>query len=415
MGEEKKPYCGLDIHKEMEVGTIVTHGKKEKTTRKFQISLDGYQQVIDWLRENNCKDVVMEATGVLWIPVYDALTSVGINVVLANPEQVKAIPGRKTDVIDSEWLATLLKNGQIKPCYVPDEDTKKLRELSRTREEFVRSRTDFVNRVHKILDRKGIALSSVYSDILCKAGREILGQLAALEGRSIKQIVDSTQNKYILDRKENLLKAEKGRLDESDRTQLRFYLETIDFLNSKIESLETLILNQAPMAKIEILDTMPGVAKISAAKLVAEIGDAKRFGTASQITSYSGMNSSVYQSAGKTYYGHITKKGNSWLRTAMIEVALAAIRTKNGTNTNLKEFYNRIKARHGHKKAVVALARKMLCIAWHMLVNNEPFDQQEELMKKLHSKRESNRLRKMAQVLKRAGYAVVAPPQAPMP
>ncbi|MDH2902022.1 MAG: transposase [archaeon] len=227
MGEEKKPYCGLDIHKEMEIGTIVTRGKKEKTTRKFQIFLDGYQQVIDWLRENNCKDVVIEATGVLWIPIYDALTSAGINVILANPEQVKAIPGRKTDAIDSEWLATLLKNGQIKPCYVPDEDTKKHREPSRTREEFVRSRTDFVNRVHKILDRKGIALSSVYSDILCKAGREILGQL--VEGRSMKQITESTQNHYSLDRKENLLKAEKGKLDESDRMQLRFYLETIDF------------------------------------------------------------------------------------------------------------------------------------------------------------------------------------------
>lgn len=133
---------------------------------------DTSKQVVDWLKENGCNDAVMEATGVLWIPLYDSLSQAGINVILANPEQVKAIPGRKTDVLDSEWLAAvLLKNGQIKPSYVPDEKTRKLRELCRTRVEFVRTRTDFTNRVHKILDRKGIALSSVYTRTYIWQGR----------------------------------------------------------------------------------------------------------------------------------------------------------------------------------------------------------------------------------------------------
>ncbi len=395
----KKAYCGLDIHKETEVATIVRG--REKLLRKFEISLGGYGDLIWWLKENGCSDVVMEATGVLWIPTYEALTAAGINVTVANPEQVKAIPGKKTDVADSQWLATLLKNGQIRPCYVPDGEMKKLRELCRTRGEFVRSRTDFANRVHRILDRKGIALSSVYSDIFCKASREILDGLA--RGRSMNEIIDSTENKYILDRREKLLKAEKGKLDESDRLQLRLYLETIDYLNSRIEELEAMILDVVPKGKVELLDSMPGIAKISAANIVAEMGNEKRFEVGSQVASYAGMNSSVYQSAGKTYYGHITKKGNKWLRTAMIEAALAAMNVR---NSGLREFYNRIKSRHGHKKAIVALGRKMLCIAWHMLMKNEPYH---EVESKEKERKQAKRLDAMARMLKLAGYAITPP------
>jgi transposase len=395
----RKAYCGLDIHKETEVATIL-HGR-EKLLRKFEISLGGYDDLISWLKENGCSDVVMEATGVLWIPTYEALTAAGINATVANPEQVKAIPGKKTDVADSEWLATLLKNGQIRPCYVPDGEMKKLRELCRTRGEFVRSRTDFANRVHRILDRKGISLSSVYSDIFCRASREILDGLA--RGRSVNEIIDSTENKYILDRGEKLLKAEKGKLDESDRLQLRLYLETIDYLNSRIDELEGMIWTVAPKGKVEVLDSMPGIAETSAANIIAEMGDEKRFEVDSQVASYAGMNSSVYQSAGKTYYGPITKKGNKWLRTAMIEAALAAMNVR---NSGLREFYNRIKSRHGHKKAVVALARKMLCIAWHMLMNNEPYHEVESKQKE---RKQAKRLEAMATMLKLAGYAITPP------
>jgi len=395
---KRKAYCGLDIHKETEVATILPG----KLMRKFEISLEGYGDLISWLKENGCTDVVMEATGVLWIPTYEALTAAGMKVVLANPEQVKAIPGKKTDVNDSEWPATLLKNGQIKPCYVPDEETKKLRELCRTRGEFVRSRTDFANRVHRILDRKGIALSSVYSDIFCRASREVLDGLVG--GKSMGEITGSTDNKYILDRREKLLKAEKGRLDESDRLQLRLYLETIDYLNSRIGELEEMILSVAPKGKVGILDSMPGIAEISAANMIAEIGYERRFELDSQVVSYAGMNSSVYQSAGKTHYGPITKKGNKWLRTAMVEAALAAIKVK---GTALREFYDRIKSRHGHKKAVVALGRKMLCIAWHMLMNNEPY---REVESKDREKMQAKRLQAMARTLKLAGYTVGPPP-----
>jgi transposase len=396
---EKRAFCGLDIHKETEVATII-HGR-EKLLRKFEISLGGYDDLISWLKENGCSDVVMEATGVLWIPTYEALATAEINVTVANPEQVKAIPGKKTDVADSQWLATLLKNGQIRPCYVPDGEMKKLRELCRTRGEFVRSRTDFANRVHRILDRKGISLSSVYSDIFCKASRGILDGLA--RGRSMNEIIDSTENRYILDRKEKLLKAEKGKLDESDRLQLTLYLETIDYLNSRIEELEAMILDVVPKGKVEILDSMPGIARISAANIVAEMGNEKRFEVDSQVASYAGMNSSVYQSAGKTYYGPITKKGNKWLRTAMIEAALAAMNVR---NSGLREFYDRMRSRHGHKKAVVALARKMLCIAWHMLMNNEPYHEVESKQKE---RKQAKRLETMATMLKLAGYAITPP------
>jgi len=285
---------------------------------------------------------------------------------------------------------------------VPDEETKRLRELCRTRGEFVRSRTDFANRVHRILDRKGIALSSVYSDIFCKASREVLDGLVG--GKSMGEITDSTDNKYILDRREKLLKAEKGRLDESDRLQLRLYLETIDYLNSRTGELEEMILSVAPKGKVGILDSMPGIAEISAANMIAEMGDERRFELDSQVVSYAGMNSSVYQSAGKTHYGPITKKGNKWLRTAMVEAALAAIKVK---GTALREFYDRIKSRHGHKKAVVALGRKMLCIAWHMLMKNEPYH---EVESKEREKKQAKRLEVMARMLKLAGYTVGPPP-----
>jgi transposase len=396
---KEKAYCGLDIHKETDVATIIQGS--QKLLRKFEISLGGYGDLISWLKENSCNDVVMEATGVLWIPTYEALTAAGINATLANPEQVKAIPGKKTDVKDSEWLATLLKGGLIKPCYVPEGETKKLRELCRTRGQFVRSRTDFANRVHRILDRKGIALSAVYSDVFCKASREVLDGL--VRGKPMQEIIGSTENAYILDRREKLLKAEKGRLDESDILQLRLYLETIDYLNSRIGELEEMILSVAPKGKVELLDSMPGIAKISAANIIGEMGDERRFGSDSQVASYAGMNSSVYQSAGKTYYGPITKKGNKWLRTAMTEAALAAIRVK---NTGLREFYNRIKSRHGHKKAVVALGRKMLGVSWHLLMENEPYH---EVAAEERDKKQAKRLEAMARTLKLAGYSIDPP------
>ena len=395
--------CGVDVHKDLLVATIL--GDAFKESRKFSNSLKGFDRLKGWLRECGCNHVVMESSGVYWMALYCALED-EFNVVLANPSHVKAIPGRKTDQTDSEWLAQLLRNGLVKPSYIPDKRTRKLRELTRLRVKMVETRTAFKNRCHKILERANIRLSSALSRVFGKAGTHILEGLMA--GKGIDQIIEESGDKTLRRKRERLREVVRGTLEETDIYALRECVDMVKYLDERIRRLDGEISRLVNRNDVKLISGVPGVGKVSAPAILAEIGDARRFPSQKHIASWAGLAPTVYQSAGHTFTGHITKKGSKWLRRIMVEVATAASKAR---GSRLRLFFLRVKARRGYKVAIVALARKILGIIWHLLVNGEEYVEEEFV------KRTALRFRglpamslgEMIAVLESAGYVVSGP------
>ncbi len=397
-------FCGVDVHRDLLVATILCDQTKQ--TKHFQNDPDDINKLREWLKTNECKKVVMESTSIYWVPLYLALEETGYNVTLANAHQVKGIPGRKTDQSDSEWLAHLLRGNQIKPSYVPAKHLRELRELTRLRVKYVQNRTQYKNRCQKVLNRVNIRLRSKLSDVFGKAGMEILNGLMA--GKTVEAILEHTKNKQLKNRCEEIKSVAKGALSENDIFVLKHLTETIEHLNGQIRDVEARIEMLANQRDVEIVSSVPGVGKRSAAAILAEIGDAKRFSNGKQIASWTGLAPSLHQSAGLTVLGSITKQGSKWLRWNMVEVAHCAVRVR---DSRLRALFLRIRAKKGSQTAYVAVARKMLTIIWHLLVSGEKYV--EEGFSKTAVKARSSYaghvpLEVMAEVLRNAGYTVVA-------
>ena len=397
--------CGVDVHRDLLVATILSSSTKE--TKRFVNDANDINKLKDWLKTHECKRAVMESTSIYWVPLYLALEETGFDVVLANAHQVKAIPGRKTDQSSSEWLAHLLRGDQIKPSYVPHKLVRELRELTRLRVKLVENRTAFKNRCQKVLNRVNIRLGSRLSDVFGKAGKEILEGLMA--GKTVEAILEHTQNKWLKSRCDEIKAVAKGALSESDIFLLKEHTEMIEHLNEQILRVEVRIESFVNEQDVAVVCSVPGVGKRSAAAILAEIGDVNRFVDGKQVASWSGLAPSVYQSAGTFVTGHITKRGSKWLRRVMVEVAHAAVKKR---DSRFRAFYLRVKAKKGEKTAIVAVARKMLTVIWHLLVKGERYV--EEGFEKVVRFRKAGYaghvpLAEMAEVLKGAGYIVSGP------
>jgi transposase len=396
-------FCGVDVHRDLLVATILSDQAKE--TRRFVNDVNDIDKLKEWLKEQKCNQAVMESTSIYWVPLYLALEESGYKVILANAHQVKGIPGRKTDQSDSEWLAHLLRGGQIKPSYVPEKHLRELRELTRLRVKYVQNRTAFKNRCQKVLNRVNIRLRSKLSDVFGKAGMEILNGLMA--GKSVEAILEHTESKQLLSRYDEIKSVAKGALSENDIFVLRQLTQTIEHLDGQIRQVEARIEMLANERDVEIVSSVPGVGKRSAAAILAEIGDARRFSNGKQIASWTGLAPSLHQSAGVCVLGSITKQGSVWLRWSMVEVAHAAVRVR---DSKFRSFFMRVRAKKGNKTAYVAVARKMLTIVWHLLVNGEKYV--EDGFEKTVGRRKVAYgghvpLEEMAEVLRSAGYTVV--------
>lgn len=400
-----EPVCGIDVHRDLLVATILNDQLKE--TRRFVNDQDDINSLKNWLKTHTCKRAAMESTSIYWVPLYIALEEAEFDVMLANAHQVKAIPGRKTDQSSSQWLAHLLRGGQIKPSYVPEKRLRELRELTRLRVKLVENRTAFKNRCQKVLNRANIRLGSRLSDVYGKAGKEVLEGLMA--GKSVEVVLENTENKWLKNRCDEIKAVARGALSESDIFLLKEFTEMIDHLNEQIRRVEARIEMLVNQPDVEIVSSVPGIGKRSAAAIVAEIGDAKRFADGKQIASWTGLAPSVYQSAGTFVTGAITKKGSKWLRRAMVEVAHAAVKVR---NSRLRAFYLRVKNKKGEKTAIVAVARKMLTIIWHLLVNGEKYVE-EDFLKIVRSMKTTHGghvpLEEMAEILRNAGYVISGP------
>jgi len=402
----KNKVCGADIHKKFLVATILSRDGTQISER-FGMMLDDILKFKEWVIANNCEQVAIESTGVYWVPIYTALED-KIEVIVANPYQIKHTPGRKTDKVDSEWIAELCLKGMIEPSRIFPKEDRELRTLTRARENLVNNRTQMKNRIHQILEYSCIKISSVLTDIFGKSGRFLLEGL--LEGKTLDEILIGTKSKTIRKKEKQLREAIKNSLDPAQILVIRYYLEQMEEIQKKIDNLDTEIMSRIKSKKedLEIAMSIPGVAFTSASSILAEIGNYRDFENGSKLAAWCGLVPSIYESANKRITGSITKQGSKHVRRMLVQVAHSISRIK---NSKLKSFFLRIKAKKGTKIAIVALARKVLCILHHLLVNREMYEETVELKpKSLKFDRTSSPIQiteqDMIDTLTKAGYIV---------
>jgi len=359
--------CGLDVHKRNVVACLIVsgdEGRPRKEIRTFETLTDDLLKLSDWLVGQGVTHVAMEATGVYWKPVWNLLEGSDLHLLLVNARHVKAVPGRKTDVRDCEWLADLLRHGLLRGSFVPDRPQRELRELTRYRTSLVRERGAEVNRLQKVLEGANIKLAAVATNIMGKSGREILAEL--VEGSTDAPALAQLARGKLREKIPQLERALVGNLGAHQRFLLAQQLAHIDFLDETIARVSQEVAERVRPFEEEIarLDTIPGIDRRGAEILVAEVGtDPSRFPSADHLASWAGMVPGNNESAGKRRSG-TTRKGDPWLRTFLVEAAYGAGRTK---DTYLGAQYRRLAARRGKKKAAVAVGHSILVIAYHLL------------------------------------------------
>ena len=364
--------CGLDVHKRTVAACLIVpgpEGKPVKTIRTFGTMTGDLLQLADWLSAAGCTHVAMESTGVYWKPVWNLLED-QFALLLVNARHVKAVPGRKTDVKDCEWLADLLRHGLLRPSFVPDRPQRELRELTRYRSSLVRERSAEVNRLQKTLEGANIKLGDVATDIMGLSSRQMLAALAGGETNAVA-MAQLAQGR-LRDKLPDLERALAGRVGPHQRFLLAQQLAHIDFLDASIAEVSAEIAERLHPFETELerLETIPGVGRRTAEVLLAEIGtDMRRFPTPAHLASWAGMCPGNDESAGKRRSGK-TRKGNPWLRSTLIEAARAAGRSK---RTYLAAQYHRLAARRGTKRAAVAVGHTILLIAYHLLSEGEVY------------------------------------------
>jgi transposase len=362
--------CGLDIHKTSVVACLLVsspRGEPERAIRTFGTMTEDLLALADWLAGAGCTHVAMESTGGSWKPIWNLLEG-EFALLLANPRHIKAVPGRKTDVTDAEWIADLLRHGLLQGSFVPDRPQRELRELTRYRASLVRERTAEANRLQKTLEGANLKLAAVATDILGKSGREILHAIVAGTEDAVA-LADLAQGR-LREKLPDLERALAGRVAPHQRFLLAQQLAHVDFLDAAIARVSAEVAARLePVAEAgERLDTIPGIGRYIAEALIAEIGtDMRRFPTAGHLASWAGMCPGNHQSAGKRRVPPgrgKTRKGSPWLRALLVQAAHAGARTK---GTYLQALYRRLAARRGKSRAAVAVGHTILVIADHLL------------------------------------------------
>ena len=367
--EKREKACGIDVHKNILVATVLDSQGKH-TTQNYFNTISGIQALKKWIINENCDVVAFESTGVYWCPLHESLFN-SVTVEVANAYHIKHVPGKKTDTLDSLWIAQLSLNRQISPSRILTGKDRDFRSIVRYRESLVEERTTLKNQVHKILDSSNISLSNVLTDIFGKSGLLILNAIAY--GKPLFEIVKLLP-RTIQKKAELIQEIISTSLSDFALIQLRSCLRTLDAINREIEEIEEVIgeyVHENFFDEYKILCSIPGIAARSASIILAEIKDIHDFLTPANLVSWTGLNPTVYQSAGTIRTGSISKQGNTHLRWILVECAHSCARQK---GTHLYQFFERVKKRVGYKKAIVALARKILVLIWHLLMNNEVFE-----------------------------------------
>lgn len=358
--------CGLDVHAKTVVACLCIRGQKQ--IRTFTAMTNGLLQLSDWLAAAGCTHVAIESTGVYWRPVFNILEG-NFEVLLVNAHHIKAVPGRKTDVRDCEWICDLLRHGLLKASFIPPLHIRELRELTRHRQTLVRDLSAVANRIQKLIESANIKLGQVASDVLGYSGRLMLNALA--DGETDAEKMAQFAQGRLKAKTAQLEQALTGCLTPTQRFLLKELLRQYDHLQGAIENTNAEIQRQLsdcqdPFLKeaITLLQSIPGVGERVAETIVSEIGtEMSCFPTAAHLASWAGICPGNHQSAGKQLSGQ-TRKGNVYVRGALTQAAWAATRTK---NTYLASQFRRLTTRLGKKRALVAVGHSILVIAYHLL------------------------------------------------
>jgi transposase len=366
--------CGIDVHAKMLVACVVKQGKK--AVRTFSTMTEDLLRLLDWLSQEGCTHVAIESTGVYWRPVFNILEGT-LDVILTNARDAKGYKARKTDVIDAEWLADLLRHGLLKPSFIPPLPIRELRDLTRDRESLVREQTALATRLQKLIESANIKLGQVASDALGVSGKLMLRALAAGE-------TDAAQMSHLaqglLKRKQpQLQQALDGRFTSAQQWILGQLLDQYDQMEAALQRVVERIGQEVASSAdpfvpeaVKLLDTIPGIGETVAQIIVAEIGvEMDQFPTANHLASWAGMCPGNQESAGKRKSGKTTK-GSRYLRTALVQAAWAASHQK---DTYLAAQYKRLVKRMGKKKALIAVGHSILVIAYHVLQTRTPYQE----------------------------------------
>jgi transposase len=371
--------AGLDVHKKVIVACGLTAEEVDAATgqprpqlARFGTMTDDLVALAGWLVERGITTVAMESTGVYWQPVWNVLEEAGgFELLLVNAQHIKAVPGRKTDVQDAQWLAELLRHGLVRGSFVPDRAQRELRELTRYRTALIEERTAHVNRLQKTLESANIKLAAVASDVTGVSARAMLERLVA--GCDDPATLADLAVGRLRDKLPALERALTGRFGDHHRYLVPRILAAIDFLDAEIADLDARIAErERPFSDaVERLDTIPGVGRRVAETVVAEVGGTvDRFPTARHLASWAGLCPGNHESAGKRLAG-TTRKGNLALRRALVQAAHAAGRAR---RTYLGAQYGRLAGRRGKRRAAVAVAHSILVIAYHLLARQAAYD-----------------------------------------
>ena len=361
------PRCaGLDVHKDVVVAAVrCVSVPRHSEVRSFATTTSGLLALSEWLASHACTHVAMEATGVYWKPVWHVLEG-DFELVLANAQHVRNVPGRKTDVGDAAWIADLLAHGLIRGSFVPPAPIQELRDLTRTRKQLSREIAQHTLRLQKILEDANLKVASVLSSILGRSGRAMLEALIAGESdpERLADLAQGTARK----KRSALVESLRGRVTPHHRALLRLHLQLVDALQAALREIDASLGKAlAPIQQaVRRLTTMPGLSDIAAHVIVAEIGlDMGRFPTPAHLISWAGLCPRSDESAGKRRSVRV-RKGAPWLKTTLVTAAWAAVRKK---DSYLRAQFLRIKARRGAKKAILAVAASMLNACFFMLRN----------------------------------------------
>ena len=380
--------CGLDIHKSSitACALISEKGKTQEETRRFGTMTGDLRELAGWLQQKGIRHVAMESTGVYWKPVWNILELAGLELLLANAQEVKIVPGRKTDQKDSQWIADLHKHGLLRKSFVPPRAIRDLRDLTRSRAILTQEHTSVCNRIQKVLEDANIKLGSVASDVFGVSGRAILRAL--MKEEKDPEVLAELSKGRLRNKIPQLRRALEGQVTAHHRSLLTGHWNRMEFLERQIADLETQIAQRmkptpeemaltiqnaaegAPLPlspreeAIQLWMEIPGVGWTAACSMVAELGvHMDQFPSAAHVASWAGLCPGNNESAGKRLSGK-TRKGNVWLRRTMCEVAWAASHTKDSYSA---AQFRRIASRRGNKRALVALAHSILVTAYHML------------------------------------------------
>jgi transposase len=402
--------CGLDVHKENIVACLLTGSTDVKPTseiRTFSTMTHGLQELKAWLHECNCQHVAMESSGIYWIPVYETLESEArpMHLLVVNARHMKNVPGKKTDMRDSEWIATLLRAGLLRSSFIPEKRIRELRHLTRYRKNIVRDVTAQKNRIEKFLQSTGFRLSVFLSDTFGASGRNVMRHLIARGSINLEDL-DRCLKGQTRRNINNILVSVNGTMSMHQQQFLAISLDHLEVLETHLNQVEQAIEEETQKfeAAMAILISIPGIQKIAASSLLAEIGtNMSCFPTAEHLSSWAGMSPGNNESAGKRKSASVNH-GNPYVKSMLCEIAWVVAGKR---DSYLSKWYWKLKQRKGAKKAIIALGRKLLVMIYAMLKKGALYD--EGCFEQRRKQLENKRLSRMVSELSRLGYRLSSP------